>query len=142
MIPEAFVQEQDDRLRFYRLLAGAVSTGQIDSLTEEIQDRFGPLPGPALNLLLIKKIRLLSVDRPFKAVEVDCEGATLWLRNKKNPMVVSLVRSYGAALTEKNVSFSVINNRVDQVGFRVKTKSLFLALKAVEYLFESPSVSL
>jgi transcription-repair coupling factor (superfamily II helicase) len=142
LIPEDFVQEQEDRLHFYRLLAGAVSSSEIDGVAEEICDRFGPLPEPVFNLLLTKKIRLFSVDSAFKSVEVDRGGATLWLGAQKDHAVVSLVRSSSTVLEENNYSFSVINKRGGQVGIRVETGSLSSALQAVEYLFESPGVSL
>ena len=141
LIPENYVQEQEDRLRFYRLLAGAVSSPEIDEVAEELGDRFGPLPEPVSNLLLIKKIRLFSADSAFKSVEVDRGGATLWLGAQKNQAVVSLVRSCGAVLEEKSCSFSVINKRGGQTGVRVETSSLSSALRAVEYLFESPSIT-
>ena len=142
LIPEEFIQEQEDRLHFYRLLAGAVSSTEIDGVAEEIRDRFGALPEPVFNLLLIKKIRLFSANSAFKSVVVDRGGATLWLGAQKNHTVVSLVRSYGAVLEENNYSFSVINKQGAQTGLRVKTSSLSSALQAVEYLFESPSISL
>ena len=142
MIPEEFVCEQEDRLHFYRLLAGAVSSAEIDRVAEEIRDRFGPLPGPVSNLLLIKKIRLFSVDSAFKSVKVDDGGATLWFETKKNSAVLLLVRSCGAVLKEKQFSFTIINKRDGQTGISVKTSSLSSALRAVQYLFESPIASL
>ena len=142
LIPEDYVQEQEDRLRFYRLLAGAVSSAEIDGVAEEVRDRFGPLPEPVFNLLLIKKIRLFSADSAFKSVEVGRRGATLWLGAQNNQAVVSLVRSCGAVLEEKKLSFSVVNKRGGQTGISIETGSLSSALQAVEYLFESPSVSL
>ena len=111
-------------------------------MAEEIRDRFGFLPEPVSNLLLIKKIRLLSADNAFKSVEVDRGGATLWLRAQKNQVVVSLVHSCRAVLEENNYSFTVINKRGDRAGISVEASSLSSALQAVVYLFESPGVSL
>ena len=75
-------------------------------------------------------------------MEVDRGGATLWLGTQKNHTVVSLVRSCGTVLEKNNYSFTVINKRGGHAGLRVKTSSLSSALQAVEYLFESPGVSL
>ncbi len=47
LLPESYVADVPVRLALYKRLAAAPDNAGIDALTEEIVDRFGPLPPPA-----------------------------------------------------------------------------------------------
>ncbi len=57
------------RLSFYKKLATAKTTDQIDALLEEIVDRFGKLPTQAQTLIDGHRLRVLA--RPYGVVKVD-----------------------------------------------------------------------
>ncbi len=59
-LPVEYVPERDTRLRLYRRIAGLNSQAEIDALSEEFIDRFGPLPEPVLNLFFQLKVRILA----------------------------------------------------------------------------------
>lgn len=59
-IPEDYVPNIDQRLSSYRRLAKFTELGEISRFKEELEDRFGPLPEPAANLLLKAMLRLLA----------------------------------------------------------------------------------
>jgi len=136
LIPEKYVQQQEDRLHFYRRLASANSTSEIQDTAEEILDRFGPLPEPVLNLLYIKKIRLASPGCAVESVEAGQGGAKLWLGSNNNGNVVDVVHRYCGVLKKNNASFTVVNDG-ERTGIDVETSSLSSALRTVEILFES-----
>ena len=50
-LPEDYVDDVNARLVLYKRLASCRETTEIDRITEEILDRFGPLPEAAKNLL-------------------------------------------------------------------------------------------
>ncbi len=136
LIPEKYVQQQEDRLHFYRRLASANSASEIQDTAEEILDRFGPLPEPVLNLLYIKKIRLASPGCAVESVEAGQGGAKLWLGSNNNGNVVDVVHRYCGVLKKNNASFTVVNDG-ERTGIDVETSSLSSALRTVEILFES-----
>jgi transcription-repair coupling factor (superfamily II helicase) len=66
-LPEEYVPEVNQRLAFYKRLAGAAGDDELADLRAELQDRFGPLPEPAEQLVDIVRIRIaarvLGVER-------------------------------------------------------------------------------
>ena len=59
-LPDAYVPEVNQRLAFYKRLAGAVSDPEVDDLRGELVDRFGPLPEEAEQLLDIVHLRVAA----------------------------------------------------------------------------------
>jgi transcription-repair coupling factor (superfamily II helicase) len=57
------------RLSFYKKLATAKKTEQIDALLEELVDRFGKLPAQAQTLIDVHRLRVIS--QPYGVVKVD-----------------------------------------------------------------------
>lgn len=135
LIPEDYVEEQDDRLYFYRILAAANSTSEINDVADELSDRFGPLPEPATNLLSIKRVRLNSAGRGVESVEARENMATLWL-SPNGADTLDAVHAYTDKLRERGLPFTVVNRSGNRSGVSVETDSLRSALEAVEYLFE------
>jgi len=66
-LSEEYVPEVNQRLAFYKRLAGAAGDDELADLRAELQDRFGPLPEPAEQLIDIVRIRIaaraLGVER-------------------------------------------------------------------------------
>jgi len=57
-LPEEYIPDIHQRLKIYKRLAGGLEADQIESLKEELRDRFGPLPESVENLLIISGIKL------------------------------------------------------------------------------------
>jgi transcription-repair coupling factor (superfamily II helicase) len=66
-LPEEYVPEVNQRLVFYKRLAGAAGAEELADLRAELLDRFGPLPEPAEQLIDIVRIRIeargLGIER-------------------------------------------------------------------------------
>ncbi|HJX03663.1 MAG TPA: transcription-repair coupling factor [Dehalococcoidia bacterium] len=73
-IPEDYVQESDDRMRFYRLMAGAGDNAASADIEAELKDRFGPIPPQVKNLLYIARIRRAAIKNGIESVmkNMDC----------------------------------------------------------------------
>jgi transcription-repair coupling factor (superfamily II helicase) len=61
-IPEEYLAEVDERVRYYRRLAGSPTIEAVDAVAVELVERFGALPEPARNLVDIARIKALAAD--------------------------------------------------------------------------------
>lgn len=73
-LPPDYIASDRLRLEAYRRLAAAASDGEIDAAVEELVDRYGALPEPALRLVAVARLRLLC--RAAGITEVSAPSAT------------------------------------------------------------------
>jgi transcription-repair coupling factor (superfamily II helicase) len=73
LLPNDYCGDVHLRLSFYKKLATAKTADQIDTLLEEIVDRFGKLPPQAQTLIDVHRLRVLS--QPYGVVKVDAAPA-------------------------------------------------------------------
>lgn len=59
-VPHDYAPGEQLRLQAYRSIASANSEADITAVREELTDRYGPLPEPVENLLLVAGLRLLA----------------------------------------------------------------------------------
>ncbi|MDX1437179.1 MAG: transcription-repair coupling factor, partial [Anaerolineales bacterium] len=59
-IPSGYIGDQGLRLRLYRRLADLRTMEEIDALTEEFHDRFGPPPDSVINLFFQLRVKILA----------------------------------------------------------------------------------
>jgi transcription-repair coupling factor (superfamily II helicase) len=69
LLPDDYCGDVHLRLSFYKKLATAKTSEQIDTLLEEIVDRFGKLPPQAQTLIDVHRLRCLS--QPYGVIKVD-----------------------------------------------------------------------
>ncbi len=75
-LPPDYIGSDRLRLEAYRRLAAAADDAAVDSVIEELIDRYGPLPEPALLLVAVARLRLLA--RAFGVTEVGApSGSTV-----------------------------------------------------------------
>ncbi|HEX2212765.1 MAG TPA: TRCF domain-containing protein, partial [Mycobacterium sp.] len=58
-LPPDYIGSDRLRLEGYRRLASAADDAAVDSVVEELVDRYGPLPEPAQRLVAVARLRLL-----------------------------------------------------------------------------------
>ncbi|MBE7940474.1 MULTISPECIES: transcription-repair coupling factor [Ramlibacter] len=85
LLPDGYCGDVHLRLSFYKRLATAKTTDQIDGLLEEIVDRFGKLPPQAQTLIDVHRLRVLA--RPYGVVKVDAAPGVIHITFKANPPV-------------------------------------------------------
>jgi transcription-repair coupling factor (superfamily II helicase) len=73
------------RLSFYKKLATAKNTDQIDALLEEIVDRFGKLPPQGQTLIDVHRLRVIA--KPYGVVKVDAAPGVINITFKKDPPI-------------------------------------------------------
>src|SRR6185295_9953308 len=74
LLPVDYVADVPVRLALYKRLAAAPDNAAIDLLTEEIVDRFGPLPPPATNLLRVARLKLIARAIGIRRLDLGREG--------------------------------------------------------------------
>jgi transcription-repair coupling factor (superfamily II helicase) len=90
LLPESYVAEVPVRLALYKRLAAAPDNAAIDGLTEEIVDRFGPLPPPATALLRVARLKLQARALGIRRLDLGPEGgyALFEEQNQVDPRAV------------------------------------------------------
>ena len=85
LLPDDYCGDVHLRLSFYKKLATAKTSDQLDGLVEEIVDRFGKLPAQAQTLIDVHRLRVLS--QPYGVVKVDAAPGVIQISFKPNPPV-------------------------------------------------------
>lgn len=97
-IPKNYIEDTNQRLHYYKKLAGAKQEKDLALLKETMIDCYGPLPGPTGHLvaehelrLFLSKKRIVSVEREkrclkicfHKEAEVNADLVLAWVLEKK-----------------------------------------------------------
>ncbi len=85
LLPDDYCGDVHLRLSFYKKLATAKNTDQIDALLEEIVDRFGKLPTQAQTLIDVHRLRVIA--KPYGVVKVDAAPGVITITFKKDPPI-------------------------------------------------------
>ena len=75
LLPEAFCGDVHERLVLYKRLANCDTESALDSMQEELIDRFGLLPEPAQTLIDCHHLRILG--RPLDLTKIDASSAAI-----------------------------------------------------------------
>lgn len=70
-LPENYVNETSLRMEIYQRLGDAEEEAEIDTLKEELKDRFGPFPPQVDWLFAIAKIRFFAEPRQFSLLRLS-----------------------------------------------------------------------
>ena len=85
LLPNDYCGDVHLRLSFYKKLATAKTSDQIDALLEELVDRFGKLPAQTQTLVDVHRLRVLS--QPYGVVKVDAAPGVIQISFKPNPPI-------------------------------------------------------
>ena len=99
-IPEAYVDDVTLRLSLYRRIATVKTENTLPALYEEMQDRFGKVPGAVENLLRIMEIKLLARVLLIREVQ-DAHGRCTFLFSPDTPVMPDSIFSAQSARKEK-----------------------------------------
>ncbi len=83
VIPSDYIPERELRLQLYRRMAEVRSHEGIETLAEELKDRFGPLPIEVENLLYQLRVRLHAVAAGVESISMENGQLLLHLPREK-----------------------------------------------------------
>ena len=92
-------------MSFYKKLATAKTADQIDSLLEEIVDRFGKLPPQGQTLIDMHRLRVLA--KPYGVVKVDAAPGVIHITFRKDPPIEGMAIMH---LIQKNKHIKLAGN--------------------------------
>ncbi|MBU1429333.1 transcription-repair coupling factor [Myxococcota bacterium] len=102
VLDEAYIADTHLRLIFYKRLANCNDEEDVLVVAEEMEDRFGPLPGPAENLVELMRVRVLARYIGLKSVDLKADGLHL-IFDPRTPTpvegIVRLITTPGARFT-------------------------------------------
>jgi transcription-repair coupling factor (superfamily II helicase) len=105
LLPDDYCGDVHMRLSFYKKLATAKKTEQIDALMEELVDRFGKLPPQAQTLIDVHRLRVIS--QPYGVVKVDATPGLINITFKKDAPIDGMKV---IALIQKNKHIKLVGN--------------------------------
>jgi transcription-repair coupling factor (superfamily II helicase) len=80
-IPFRYIADARQRIEIYRKLAQATDQAGLQSLKQELRDRFGPLPPPLELLLRVAELKVLASERGITVIEVKDDKLMLTRNN-------------------------------------------------------------
>ncbi|MEO8633930.1 MAG: transcription-repair coupling factor [Gemmatimonadales bacterium] len=131
-LPDSYITSDDVKLDFYRRLARAGAPSDIQSLRDELRERFGPLPEPAEALLHMAQLRAVGAELGLQHLLVRGDEARLTFREGAAPRFAGL----SAALDHVQLAVEVrrtvpLSLRITRLGGESLVPALIRALVAV-----------
>jgi transcription-repair coupling factor (superfamily II helicase) len=105
LLPDAYCGDVHTRLSLYKRLATAEKPEQIDTLLEEITDRFGKLPAQGQTLFDTHRLRVLA--KPYGVTKVDAGPKLTVIGFRPNPPVDAMAI---IGLVQKNRHIKLAGN--------------------------------
>jgi transcription-repair coupling factor (superfamily II helicase) len=84
LIPDYYITSTHERFSFYEKISKAAGEKEIDTLSLELRDRFGPLPEEVTNLLLISKLKRLCTELGLEKIDLQPATLTLFLPDQEH----------------------------------------------------------
>ncbi|MEY4240048.1 MAG: transcription-repair coupling factor [Pseudomonadota bacterium] len=81
MIPEEYVPDLAVRMALYRRLNDAEDHGEVEAISAEMIDRFGPLPAPTANLVKLIQIKQQAIIANISKIDVGAKGTLVSFHN-------------------------------------------------------------
>ena len=85
LLPDNYCGDIHQRLVLYKRLANCSSADELDEMHQELIDRFGLLPPPALTLLDCHRLRIAA--KPLGIIKVDASAEAIQIQFVPNPPI-------------------------------------------------------
>jgi transcription-repair coupling factor (superfamily II helicase) len=120
-LPVDYVRDEVERVDLYRRASGVHDLAELEDLAEELQERFGEPPEPALNLLGLSRIRLLA--RRIGATAVNYRSGSLSITGVTAPSSAPALirRATGGVVGGREGRVTVRDSALDPLEFAKET---------------------
>jgi len=132
MYPDDYIPNIAERIRLYRELNNINSEQDLEQFESRLEDRFGPLPEPAVELLNIVRLRWLAEGLGFEKI---------FLQNKK--MVIYFISDPESPYFKSPLFMHIlqfVQNSPRQFIMKEKTDKLTLTMLQVNNIRQTISL--
>jgi transcription-repair coupling factor (superfamily II helicase) len=109
-VPADYVPYEQAKVDVHRRIAGAVEVAELEELREELEDRFGPVPQPLMNLIQLQRARI-------KLGQLGARAVTL--RNNRLAVTPVELDSVRARKLRQEIPGALYESGKSQVSVRV-----------------------
>ena len=81
-IPENYIEDESTRVNIYKRLSAVTSVRDLDELTGELKDRFGPIPESAESLISLIHLQILGTQRHILQIRIENGKLRLFFNNR------------------------------------------------------------
>ena len=113
LIPDYYVEDLAERLDIYQRLAAIRTLTEIEELQEELEDRFGRVPGPTTVLLYTAKVRILAEACGVNSVVATDDRVTFSLNEPTGGARAVLKKALGRGITVGHMQIRLEIDRED-----------------------------
>jgi len=93
-LPDEYIGDRTLKVNFYQRLANLNSPEQIEAMTAEFNDRFGPPPRPVQNLLAMVRLKVEAAALGFEAIALKDNELVLTVKRTIVPNRIALYRRF------------------------------------------------
>ncbi|NOZ57811.1 MAG: transcription-repair coupling factor [Calditrichaeota bacterium] len=132
-LPEEYIPLADERVDFYRRLVRAADPREVEEIREELRDRFGRLPEPALNLLAYVNLKLLGGRLGVERIQVKGDRLLAWFAEATNGNGREVLERVKRVVEKSRFPVELVGTR--ELGFRAALPKKQPRLLAAEQFF-------
>ena len=89
-LPDDYIVDAEQKMHLYRRISRIEAMEEVDDLGEELRDRFGPLPEPALRLLGALRLKILGCALSVEWIRVGEKTARIVFQESAVPRLAVL----------------------------------------------------
>jgi transcription-repair coupling factor (superfamily II helicase) len=93
-LPDDFIGDRTLKVNFYQRLASLSLPEQVDAMTAELSDRFGPLPVPVQNLLSLVRLKVEAAQLGYESIALKDHAFILTVKRTVVPNRIVLYRRF------------------------------------------------
>jgi transcription-repair coupling factor (superfamily II helicase) len=112
-IPDTYVEDDKQRVIFYKRLVETAEVSHVDDLAVELTDRYGRIPHEAANLLEFQKVRILAGKAGIERVVVRSSAVLLEAKKDRRFPMEDIERIIRAGL---DIELQAVERPVIKVG--------------------------
>ncbi|HHX01315.1 MAG TPA: transcription-repair coupling factor [Firmicutes bacterium] len=132
-IGDRYVQDSKQKVELYKKLAAVQTLEDADELAFEIEDRFGELPDPVRNLILVTRIKVLA--RQAGVASIFLEKNMFVIRSL--PGIIRDREKYAAVVRQFRGQVGYVPGRSPQVKIKMRGLSDYEALLLLQKVLQS-----
>ncbi len=138
-IPENYIENENQKLIIYKKIASIRDKKDMDEIQEEIEDRFGTIPEPVINLIFIAYIKNLAQKAGIVSVIGNDNFVKLQFASpdRINPEVIGILsKSYGNNLRVNAGTVPFIKYKYKNINNNLRNRELQEVLEKISGFIE------